>query len=118
MKSLILKLREDGFFIPKPFDRGEEDSRFSPWILQCAFKNRAGKIIPGEVMVRALDEKGCAVSTGSACSSRDTKRPVLEAMSLDKETAGGGIRISQGWTTTMEEIYSLAGTIAALLNTL
>ena len=118
MKTLIKKLQSAGLYIPIPPDRGEEDVRFSPWILQCAFKNTAGKIIPGEVMVRALDEKGFAVSTGSACSSGDTKRPVLEAMGLDKETGAGGIRISQGWSTTIKEINFLADTIIVLLNTL
>ena len=118
MKTLLLKLQSTGFFIPIPKDRGEEDSRFSPWILQGAFRNRSGKTIPGEVLARALDEKGFAVSTGSACSSRSVKRPVLEAMGLDEETSRGGIRISQGWSTTMEEIHSLAGAITALLNTL
>jgi cysteine desulfurase len=59
-------------------------------------------------MVRALDEKGFAVSTGSACSSADKKRPVLDAMGIDPETAFSGIRISQGWSTTMEDIEALA----------
>jgi len=118
MKTLIAGLRNTGFFIPIPEDRCEEDSRFSPWILQAAFRNKAGKIIPGEVMARALDEKGFAISTGSACSSRETKRPVLEAMGMDKETSRGGIRISQGWSTTMEEINFLVDTITMLLNSL
>jgi cysteine desulfurase len=69
-------------------------------------------------MVRALDEKGFAVSTGSACSSKNPKRPVLEAMGLDPETCRGGIRISQGYSTTMEEINMLANTSTVLLNTL
>ena len=114
MKALLIALQKINGFIPIPADRSDEDSRFSPWILQCAFKNRAGKIIPGEVMVRALDEKGFALSTGSACSSRDNKRPVLENMGLDKETSLGGIRISQGCITSMEEIHVLAKAIAEL----
>ena len=114
MKALFIALQKTNLFIPIPAERREEDSRFSPWILQCAFRNRAGKIIPGEVMVRALDEKGFALSTGSACSSRDNKRPVLESMGLDKETSLGGIRISQGYCTTMEEIYALTKAIAEL----
>ena len=118
MRALIESLQKTGQFIPIPYGREAEDSRFSPWIFQCAFKNKSGAIIPGEVMARALDEKGFAVSTGSACSSAEKKRPVLEAMGIDKETSRGGIRISQGYGTTMEEINMLAGTIAALLNTL
>ncbi|MDR0689455.1 MAG: aminotransferase class V-fold PLP-dependent enzyme, partial [Spirochaetaceae bacterium] len=46
-------------FIPR--DRRDEDDRFSPWIVQLSFEG-----IPGEVMVRSLDDAGFAVSTGSA----------------------------------------------------
>ncbi|MCL1928147.1 MAG: cysteine desulfurase [Treponema sp.] len=118
MKTLISKLHKTGSFIPIPSGREAGDNRFSPWILQCAFKNKNGTIIPGEVMVRTLDEKGFAVSTGSACSSADKRRPVLEAMDIDREVSLGGIRISQGYSTTMEEINLLADTITALLITL
>ncbi|MDR0600385.1 MAG: aminotransferase class V-fold PLP-dependent enzyme [Treponema sp.] len=103
----------DQGFIPLPPDRTDRDGRFSPWILQAAFRGRHG-IIPGEVMVRALDERGFAVSTGSACSAANRARPVLDAMGLDRETARGGIRISQGWSTTMEDIEALARAIGEL----
>ncbi|MDR2798715.1 MAG: cysteine desulfurase [Treponema sp.] len=96
------------FLIPQ--DRGEADIRFSPYILQVGFKG-----IPGEVMVRALDERGCAVSTGSACSSGRADRPVLTAMGLDKQASLAGIRISQGWGTTPEDIGSLLETIREVL---
>ena len=33
-------------------------------------------------MLRALDSKGFYISTGSACSSKKNKRPVLEAMHI------------------------------------
>jgi cysteine desulfurase len=65
-------------------------------------------------MVRALDEKGFAVSTGSACSSADKKRPVLDAMGVDPETAFSGIRISQGWSTTMDDVEALAEIVEEL----
>jgi cysteine desulfurase len=113
MKKLLARLRENSAFTPLPFDRLDEDERFSPWILQAAFKG-----IGGEVMQRALDEEGFAVSTGSACSSADKKRPVLEAMGIDSETAFSGIRISQGWSTTDEDIEALAETIGRLCQTL
>jgi cysteine desulfurase len=103
MAALLGRLRRIPRFVPIPVSRTDEDPRFSPWILQAAFFG-----IPGEVMVRALDEKGFAVSTGSACSSADKKRPVLDAMGLDPETAFSGIRISQGWSTTMDDIEALA----------
>jgi cysteine desulfurase len=119
MKALITALRNTASFIPIPADWKDEDSRFSPWILQGAFRNSSGMIIPGEVIVRALDEKGFALSTGSACSSAERgKRPVLDAMGLDRETSLGGIRISQGWSTTMDDVEALAEAIGELCGTL
>jgi cysteine desulfurase len=113
MKALIAALKNT--FLPIPAVRQEEDSRFSPWILQAAFRNKSGKIIPGEVMTRALDERGFALSTGSACSSAERgKRPVLDAMKLAREISLGGIRISQGCTTTMDDIRALAEAIGEL----
>jgi cysteine desulfurase len=83
---------------------------FSPYILQAAFKG-----IPGEVMARALDDLGFAVSTGSACSSSSPERPVLEAMGIDENLRIEGIRISQGFSTTDDEIYLLLDAIAEVL---
>jgi cysteine desulfurase len=109
MAALLGRLRRIPRFVPIPESRADEDPRFSPWILQAAFSG-----IPGEVMVRALDEKGFAVSTGSACSSADKKRPVLDAMGVDPETAFSGIRISQGWSTTTDDVEALAETLEEL----
>jgi cysteine desulfurase len=86
---------------------------FSPYIVQAAFKG-----IPGEVMVRALDDLGFAVSTGSACSSAKQERPVLAAMGIDSNLAFEGIRISQGWSTTDEEIDLLLAAIQEVLKSL
>jgi len=84
--------------------------RFSPYILQAAFKG-----IPGEVMARALDDLGFAVSTGSACSSSSPERPVLMAMGVSENLRLEGIRISQGNTTTDEDIDLLLDAIAEVL---
>ena len=89
-----------------PGDRSAADENFSPYIVQAAFSN-----IPGEVMVRALDDRGFAVSTGSACSSASPERPVLAAMGMDNNARLEGIRISQGWSTTIEEIDLLLAAI-------
>jgi cysteine desulfurase len=109
-KKLIRGLGETGRCVLIPEDRGPEDPRFSPWILQAAFSG-----IPGEVMVRALDQAGFAVSTGSACSSSEKERPVLAAMGLDRKRSLEGIRISQGWSTTAEEIDLLLEAIREVL---
>jgi cysteine desulfurase len=109
-RELLRNLRTLGrcSFIPR--DRRDEDERFSPWIVQLAFED-----IPGEVMVRSLDDAGFAVSTGSACSSRSQKRPVLAAMGIDEQQSLRGIRISQGWSTTMEDIEQLIRAIKTIL---
>ncbi len=75
---------------------------YSPWVVQVAFKN-----IPGEVMVRALSEKGFYISTGSACSARKMNRPVLEAMGVSKQDATNAVRFSFGHRTTAQDIDNL-----------
>jgi cysteine desulfurase len=93
-----------------PDCRTAEDDRFSPYILQTAFKD-----IPGEVMARALDDLGFAVSTGSACSSSSPERPVLSAMGVDEKLRIEGIRISQGYATTDEEIELFLAAVTEVL---
>jgi cysteine desulfurase len=112
-KTLIHALRRLDRCSLIPRDRGEGDPRFSPYILQAAFQD-----IPGEVMVRVLDDAGFAVSTGSACSSASDKRPILAAMGVDEKTAFQGIRISQGWSTTGEDVEALIKAIGEILKTL
>ncbi|MCL2214761.1 MAG: aminotransferase class V-fold PLP-dependent enzyme [Treponema sp.] len=94
-----------------PEERTADDDRFSPYILQAAFND-----IPGEVMARTLDDLGFAVSTGSACSSSSPERPVLEAMGIDEKSRIEGIRISQGQSTTDEEIDLLLEGINEVLS--
>jgi len=70
-----------------------------PHILNVAFEG-----IESEVLVRALDERGVAVSSGSACSN-STWEPshVLLAMGIPIRTAAGSIRFSLGGHTTADE---------------
>ena len=75
---------------------------FSPWIVQCAFTG-----IPGQVMLRALDEEGFLISTGSACSSGKNTRPVLDAMHVEPEEKKSSVRFSFGFPTTEEEMNLL-----------
>ena len=109
-KYLISELKKIKRCSLIPQDRGEDDSRFSPWILQVRFRG-----VPGAVMVRALDDTGVAVSTGSACSSNERERPVLAAMGLDETAQLEGVRISQGWSTDKSDFdYLLSGIKNAL----
>jgi cysteine desulfurase len=109
-RTLIRRLRGMDRCTLLPRDRQEEDPRFSPYILQAAFKG-----VPGEVMARALDDEGFAVSTGSACSSGMGKRPVLAAMGVDEDAAFEGIRVSQGWFTTAEDVEALIEALEKIL---
>jgi len=93
-----------------PAERGIDDEGFSPYIVQAAFRD-----VPGEVMTRALDDLGFAVSTGAACSSSSPERPVLAAMGIADNLSLEGIRISQGWTTTDDEIDGLLAAISEVL---
>jgi cysteine desulfurase len=95
--------------IPQSRARGSNNA-FSPYILQAAFKG-----IPGEVMARALDDLGFAVSTGSACSSSSPERPVLFAMGVEESLRIEGIRISQGYTTTEQEIDAFVSAVTEVL---
>ncbi|MCL4464579.1 MAG: cysteine desulfurase [Chloroflexi bacterium] len=76
-----------------------------PNILNVSF---AG--VEGESLLLALDVKGVAVSTGSACAAGSTQPShVLRAMGLEPVLALGSLRFSLGHTTTQEDIdYTLA----------
>ncbi|MDR2509823.1 MAG: aminotransferase class V-fold PLP-dependent enzyme [Spirochaetaceae bacterium] len=93
-----------------PACRTCEDARFSPYILQAAFRD-----IPGEVFSRMLDDAGIAVSTGSACSSNNKSRPSLAAMGVDEKTAFEAVRISQGWSTSDQSVTALISAIKSIL---
>jgi len=71
--------------------------------------------IDGEAMVIALDLKGFAVSTGSACSSGAVEPShVLTAMGLTPERAKASIRFSFGRANTQEQVDALIdGVVAA-----
>jgi len=109
-KKLITSLTQIERCTLIPSERTADDDGFSPYILQAAFKN-----VPGEVMARALDDLGFAVSTGSACASSSPERPVLLAMGVEENLRIEGIRISQGFTTTDEDIDLLLEAIAEVL---
>ena len=55
-------------------------------------------------MLRALDTKGIAISTGSACSSKKASRPVLEAMNIDSTLRETAVRFSFGPLTRPTDI--------------
>jgi cysteine desulfurase len=109
-KRFLSGLKNCGRCVCIPENREIDGDSFSPYIVQAAFDG-----VPGEVMVRALDDLGFAVSTGSACSSSSQERPVLAAIGVGEKLSLEGIRISQGWSTTEDEIDALLEAIAEVL---
>jgi len=68
--------------------------------------------IEGEAMVIALDLRGFAVSSGSACSSGAVEPShVLLAMGLSPEDARSSVRFSLGPSNTAEEVDGLIGAV-------
>jgi cysteine desulfurase len=67
----------------------------------------------GENLVAELDQRGFAVSAGSACGSgkMQPSRPVM-AMGRTREQALGTVRISMGRSTTEEAVRRLAATLS------
>jgi cysteine desulfurase len=64
--------------------------------------------IEGEAMVIALDLRGYAVSSGSACSSGAVEPShVLLAMGLSREDARSSVRFSLGPMNTKEQVDGL-----------
>lgn len=61
--------------------------------------------VEGEAMVVALDQKGIAVSTASACSSKSLEPShVLMALGMKEERAHGSLRITLGRFSTVKEV--------------
>lgn len=84
-----------------PYGRITETEKFSPYILKASFPP-----VPGEVLVRVLQDRGICISTGSACVSRKKNRQrILFSMGIDETTAYSSVRISTGHSTTEEDIY-------------
>ena len=102
MAHLVSSLTAIGGVSIIPGTRTPADARFSPYVVQ--FTNAK---LPGEVLVRALSDKGIFISTGSACSSKKKNRPVLQAMHVSPDMQQNAFRISIGNATTTADIDAL-----------
>lgn len=75
--------------------------------------------IEGEALLIRLDEKGIAVSTGSACSSHSlTPSHVLMAIGLKPELAHGSLRITMGKSTTKEDMDYVVDELKKIIQSL
>jgi cysteine desulfurase len=75
--------------------------------------NMSFSSVEGEALLLALDARGIAVSTASACSAGSTEPShVLQAIGLDPVLAQGTIRFSVGHANTETEIDRTVDTVA------
>lgn len=100
----------DGAHIIPKTRKGNCDEKFSPWIVQIAFRN-----IPAQVLIRALSAKGISISSGSACSSKKLSRHVLEAMNLSKALIQNAVRFSFCPSHTKADMQQLLITIKEVI---
>ena len=79
----------------------------------------AFKDIEGSTLLTALDKKGFAIASGSACSSVN-KEPshVLLAMGIDEDLARGALRISFGQRNSVTEVKDFIEALKIELQTL
>ena len=72
--------------------------------------------IDGEMLLMKLDQKGFAVSSGSACASGGSiPSPVLIAMGVEASLAKSAIRISLGVANTPAEIFEFINQLKTLV---
>lgn len=63
--------------------------------------------------IRSLEKRGFQVSSGSACSTgKQEPSAVLAAMGLESDTIRRAVRVSSGWTNTVDDWKRLAGALA------
>jgi cysteine desulfurase len=111
MERLIEGIAQLGKVTVVPATRTARDGRFSPYVLQCTNAR-----IPGEVLVRALSDRGVYISTGSACSAKKKGRPVLQAMHLSPDAQQNAFRVSIGNETTEADIDCLLSALADIFS--
>lgn len=96
---------------------GPKDNRL-PGLLNFSFHGLEGETMR---LLLLLDEKGIAVSAGSACSSNDKTHNashVLQAIGLNQFEARGSIRVSFGRYSTEEELEKVKVAMTESINSL
>ncbi len=75
--------------------------------------------VSSEVLVRALDEHGIAVSSGSACAAGESEPShVLLGMGLDRARAQSAVRFSLGWGSTQADVTRVLEVLPGLVHRL
>jgi cysteine desulfurase len=118
----LLRLREKlTDFLFETFENvyinGAQENKL-PGLINFSFHGLEGETIR---LLLLLDEKGIAVSAGSACSSNDKTNNashVLQAIGLNQFEARGGIRVSFGRYSTEEDLERFKIALAESINSL
>lgn len=103
----VRKLRELREYLVKGVIEGIDDVKYlgHPEDRLPGHASFAVKYVEGESIVLGLDQRGIAISSGSACASMKLEPShVLLAMGISPEIAQGSIRISMGRDNTKEEV--------------
>jgi len=80
----------------------------APHIINLSFPG-----FPSAPLARFIEERGCIISTGSACHSNSAETdPVLTAMNIPRAAQLSAIRISFSEELTIQNIDTLAATIS------
>ena len=75
--------------------------------------------IDGEALLLALDEAGYAVSSGSACDSKNSgPSHVLMAMGIEEDRAQGAIRVGLGQDNTQAQVDDFVTAVKAVVDRL
>lgn len=100
--------------IPNAYLIGHPYKRL-PGHICLGFHGQEGETIK---LMLALDEKGIAVSTGSACSSHHGGQPsyILMAMGMDPIRARGSLRITLGRFNTEDEVQRFVEILPQLVS--
>ena len=118
----LLRLREKlTDFLFETFENvyinGVQENKL-PGLINFSFHGLEGETIR---LLLLLDEKGIAVSAGSACSSNDKTNNashVLQAIGLNQFEARGGIRVSFGRYSTEEDLERFKIALTESINSL
>jgi cysteine desulfurase len=100
--------------MPNSLLNGGRDVPRLPHIANLVLKG-----VEGESMLLQLDNKGIAVSTGSACSSGSLEPShVLLAIGCPPEVAHGSLRVTVGRFTTQDDVDYLLETLPPIVERL
>lgn len=110
LRERCFDLLADCEFLTSTGDRLYRLPHHVSFIIESTSRCTSG--LTGKQLVRALNREGIGISAGAACNSgKLNASPILLAMGYGEQEALGGIRLSFGRETTMENIETTAQTI-------